>query len=86
MKYSLNQHFRKRDLIFYTLPSILMMIFTSIYGVVDGFFVSNFVGEVAFTAVNFIYPYIMILGSIGFMFGSGGCFPFCFNEWDIIFN
>jgi len=72
MAYSLNQHFRKRDLIFYTLPSILMMIFTSIYGVVDGFFVSNFVGEVAFTAVNFIYPYIMILGSIGFMFGSGG--------------
>ena len=49
-----------------------MMIFTSIYGVVDGFFVSNFVGETPFKAVNFIYPFIMILGSFGFMFGTGG--------------
>ena len=49
-----------------------MMIFTSVYGVVDGFFVSNFVGEVAFTSVNFIMPFTMILGGIGFMFGAGG--------------
>lgn len=49
-----------------------MMIFTSIYGVVDGFFVSNFVGEEAFTAVNFIMPVVMILGTVGFMFGTGG--------------
>ena len=72
MGYTLSQHFRKRDLILYTLPTILMMIFTSIYGVVDGFFVSNFIGEEAFTAVNFIFPYLMILGAIGFMFGTGG--------------
>ncbi|MBQ8719841.1 MAG: MATE family efflux transporter [Clostridia bacterium] len=49
-----------------------MMIFTSIYGVVDGFFVSNFVGETPFAAINFIMPFIMILGSFGFMFGTGG--------------
>ena len=49
-----------------------MMIFVSIYGVVDGFFVSNFVGKTPFAAVNFIYPLIMILGSFGFMFGTGG--------------
>ena len=49
-----------------------MMIFTSIYGVVDGFFVSNFAGKTAFTAVNFIMPFLMILGTFGFMFGTGG--------------
>ncbi len=49
-----------------------MMIFTSIYGVVDGFFVSNFVGKTSFAAVNFIMPFLMILGCIGFMFGTGG--------------
>ena len=49
-----------------------MMVFTSIYGVVDGFFVSNFAGKTAFEAINFIYPYVMILGAVGFMFGSGG--------------
>lgn len=49
-----------------------MMIFTSIYGVVDGFFVSNYVGKTSFTAVNFIMPVLMILGSLGFMFGTGG--------------
>ena len=49
-----------------------MMIFTSIYGIVDGFFVSNFAGEAAFVAVNFIIPYPLILGAVGFMFGSGG--------------
>ncbi len=50
-----------------------MMIFTSVYGVVDGFFVSNFVGKTPFTAVNFIMPFLMLLGSAGFMFGTGGC-------------
>ena len=49
-----------------------MMIFTSIYGVVDGFFVSNFVGKTSFAAVNFIMPVLMILGTVGFMFGTGG--------------
>ena len=49
-----------------------MMIFTSIYGVVDGFFVSNYVGKVSFAAVNFIMPFLMILGTFGFMFGTGG--------------
>ena len=53
------------------MPSIIMLIFTSIYGVVDGFFVSNFVGKTAFTAVNFIMPVLMILGCAGFMFGTG---------------
>ena len=49
-----------------------MMIFTSIYGVVDGFFISNFVGKVPFAAVNLVLPFIMILGSVGFMIGTGG--------------
>ncbi len=68
----LSDHFTFRTLIRFTLPSIAMMVFTSIYGVVDGFFVSNFVGETQFTAVNFIMPFLMMLGGIGFMFGTGG--------------
>lgn len=72
MKISLSDHFSYRKLIRFTLPSIAMMIFTSIYGVVDGFFVSNFVGKTPFAAVNIIYPFLMILGSVGFMFGTGG--------------
>lgn len=72
MRIQLSDHFTYKKLIRFTLPSIGMMIFTSIYGVVDGFFVSNFVGETAFTAVNFIMPFLMILGAIGFMFGAGG--------------
>ena len=56
----------------FTLPSILMMIFTSVYSIVDGFFVSNFVGKTPFAAVNFIMPLLMILGCVGFMFGTGG--------------
>lgn len=68
----LSDHFTYKKLLQYTLPSILMMIFTSIYSVVDGFFVSNFVGKTPFAAVNFIMPFLMILGSIGFMFGTGG--------------
>ncbi len=72
MKISLSDHFTYKKLLLFTLPSIAMMIFTSIYGVVDGYFVSNFVGKTSFAAVNIIYPFIMILGSIGFMFGTGG--------------
>lgn len=68
----LSDHFDYSRLIRFTLPSIIMMIFTSIYGVVDGYFVSNFVGKTPFAAVNFITPLIMILGSVGFMFGAGG--------------
>lgn len=72
MKIQLSDHFNYKRLLRYALPSILMLIFTSIYGVVDGFFVSNFVGKTPFTAVNFIMPFLLILGSIGFMFGTGG--------------
>lgn len=72
MKISLSEHFTYKKLFLFTLPSVTMMIFTSIYGIVDGLFVSNIVGETAFTAVNFIMPVLMILGSVGFMFGAGG--------------
>jgi len=72
MKIQLSDHFTYQKLFRFTFPSIVMMIFTSIYGVVDGFFVSNFVGKTPFAAVNFIYPFIMVLGAVGFMFGTGG--------------
>lgn len=71
-KIQLSDHFTYGKMMRFTLPPIVMMIFTSIYGVVDGFFVSNFVGKSAFTAVNFVMPVIMILGGLGFMFGTGG--------------
>ena len=73
MTIQLSDHFGYRRLLRFTLPSIIMMIFTSIYGVVDGLFVSNFVGKTPFAAVNLIMPFLMILGALGFMFGSGGC-------------
>lgn len=72
MNIQLSDHFTYKKLIRFTLPSVIMLIFTSVYGVVDGFFVSNFVGKTAFTAVNFIMPFLMILGAVGFMFGTGG--------------
>lgn len=72
MKIELNEHFTYKKLIKFTLPSILMMIFTSIYGVVDGFFVSNYVGPEAFASVNLIMPVIIILSAVGFMIGTGG--------------
>lgn len=72
MAIQLSDHFTYKRLICFTLPSIAMMVFTSIYGVVDGFFVSNFAGKTPFTAVNLIMPFLMILGAIGFMFGTGG--------------
>ena len=72
MKIQLSDRFTYSKLFRFTLPSVIMMVFTSIYGVVDGFFVSNFVGKTPFAAVNFIMPVLMILGTVGFMFGAGG--------------
>lgn len=72
MKVQLSDHFTYKKLFRFTLPPIMMMIFTSVYGVVDGFFVSNYVGKTPFAAVNLIYPFLMLLGAFGFMFGSGG--------------
>lgn len=72
MNIGLSEHFTYKKLIKFTLPTIVMMIFTSIYGVADGIFVSNCVGADAFAAVNLIMPAIMILGTIGFMMGTGG--------------
>lgn len=72
MKIQLSDHFSCKKLLRFTLPSIIMMVFTSIYGVVDGFFVSNFAGKTPFAAVNFIMPVLIILGTAGFMFGTGG--------------
>ena len=68
----LSDHFTYGRLLRFTLPSIGMMIFTSIYGVVDGFFVSNFAGKTAFAAINLIMPLLMIFSTVGFMFGTGG--------------
>lgn len=72
MHIQLSDHFNYSKLLRFSFPSIIMLVFTSVYGVVDGFFVSNFVGKTPFTAVNFIMPFLMILGSLGFMFGTGG--------------
>ncbi len=71
-KIRLSDHFTYRRLFRFALPSVAMMIFTSIYGVVDGYFVSNYVGKTPFAALNFIMPFLMILGTLGFMLGSGG--------------
>ena len=72
MRIQLSDHFTYRKLLRFTLPSVVMMVFTSIYGVVDGLFVSNFVGKGPFTAVNLVMPVVMIFGGLGFMFGTGG--------------
>ncbi len=72
MKILLSDHFNYKKLLRFTLPSMVTLVFTSIYGVVDGFFVSNYVGKTPFTAVNFIMPFLMMLGCAGFMFGTGG--------------
>lgn len=68
----LSDHFTRKRLLRFSLPSIVMMVFTSIYGVVDGYFVSNYAGKTPFAAVNLIMPFLMILGGVGFMFGTGG--------------
>lgn len=72
MNIQLSEHFTYGKLLKFTFPSIVMMVFTSIYGVVDGVFVSNFAGSESFAAVNLIMPFLMILGAIGFMLGTGG--------------
>ena len=72
MKIQLSEHFSYKKLIRFTIPTIIMMIFTSIYGIVDGIFISNYIGSEAFAAVNLIVPVLMILGTIGFMVGTGG--------------
>ena len=72
MTIRLSDHFTFRRLLRFTLPSVIMLIFTTIYGVVDGLFVSNFVGKTSFAAVNFIMPILIIFGCAGFMFGTGG--------------
>lgn len=72
MRIQLSDHFTYGKLIRFTMPSIAMMIFTSIYGVIDGFFVSNFAGKTPFSAINLIMPFLMITATVGFMFGTGG--------------
>ena len=72
MAIKLSDHFTYSKLLRFTLPSITMMIFTSVYSVVDGLFVSNLIGENALSAVNIMFPVAMIIGSVGFMLGSGG--------------
>lgn len=72
MNIQLSDHFTYRRLLRFVAPSIVMMVFTSIYGVVDGLFVSNFVGKTPFAALNLIMPMIMIFGAVGFMIGTGG--------------
>lgn len=68
----LSDHFTYKKLYRFVLPSVVMMIFTSIYGVVDGFFISNFIGKTQFAAINLVWPFLMILGGMGFMIGTGG--------------
>ena len=72
MKIKLSDHFTYSKLLIFVFPSIIMMVFTSIYGVVDGLFVSNFAGKTAFASINLVMPFLMILGGIGFMIGTGG--------------
>ncbi len=72
MNIQLSDHFTYQKIFRFVLPSIVMMVFTSIYGVVDGFFISNFAGKTAFASINLVMPFIMILSGIGFMIGTGG--------------
>ena len=68
----LSEHFTYKKLFRFVLPSIIMMVFTSVYSIVDGFFVSNFAGPIQFAALNLIFPLIAIFASVGFMLGTGG--------------
>ena len=72
MQVKLSDHFHYRTLLKFVFPSVCMMVFTSIYGVVDGFFVSNYVGKTPFAAVNLVMPFVMVIGGMGFMVGTGG--------------
>ena len=71
-KIKLSDHFTYQRLLRFTFPSVVMMVFTSLYGVVDGVFVSNYAGKTPFAAINLVWPVVMILGALGFMFGTGG--------------
>ena len=87
----LSDHFTYRRLFWFTLPSIASMIFASVYGIVDGYFVSNYVGKIPFAGLNIIMPFIMMLGAVGNMIGLGGsaligkrqtaCFPSSPISW-----
>ena len=72
MDIQLSEHFTYKKLLMFSLPPISAMIFTSIYGIVDGYFVSNYVGSTPFASLNLVMPFIMLIGGIGFMFGTGG--------------
>lgn len=72
MNIQISESFNYRKLVRFTIPTIIMMIFTSVYGIVDGIFVSNCVGSDSFAAVNLIIPFVMMLGAVGFMIGTGG--------------
>lgn len=72
MAIQLSDHFTYKKLLRFTFPSIIMLVFTSIYGVVDGLFVSNFVGKTPFAAINLVMPFLMVMGGFGFMIGTGG--------------
>ena len=72
MRIQLSEHFTYKKLLRFVMPSVVMMIFTSIYGVVDGLFVSNFAGKTAFASINLIMPLLIIMGALGFMIGTGG--------------
>lgn len=72
MSIQLSDHFTYKKLLRFVFPSIIMMIFTSIYSIVDGLFVSNYVGKTAFASVNLIMPLIMGVSALGFMIGTGG--------------
>ena len=72
MAVHLSDHFTYKKLFKAVYPSILMMVFTSIYTIIDGLFISNFVGKSSFAAINLIWPVIMVISALGFMFGTGG--------------
>jgi Na+-driven multidrug efflux pump len=72
MNIQLSDHFTYKRLLKFTIPSIVMMVFTSIYGIVDGLFVSDFVGSNALSSINIVMPLVMTVGAFGFMLGTGG--------------
>ena len=72
MSIQLSDHFTYRKLAAFVLPTIAMMVLTSVYTMVDALFISHYAGEIALAAVNFVFPVIMLLGGLGFMFGTGG--------------
>lgn len=81
MNISLSEHFTYGKLLKFTFPSMIMMILTSIYGVVDGVFISNFIGAEPFAAINIVMPFLMIFGSVGFMLGTRRQRACCLHAW-----